>query len=130
MPVNHPRPGPGWPHYPAHLNRSDAQHCLDQLGHAWQQALCEPLPIACATAFAWLKGEEKDNGDNEARKVFESGFMHTGEQDKEPALARAWTDFDEMLAVRHGDERAFDYWTGQLYAPLYQHAQWSEHGDH
>jgi exodeoxyribonuclease V gamma subunit len=112
-----------------HLNRSDAQHCLDQLGHAWQQALCEPLPIACATAFAWLKGEEKDNGDNEARKVFESGFMHTGEQDKEPALARAWADFDDMLAVRHDDERAFDYWTGQLYAPLYQHAQWREPGD-
>ena len=112
-----------------HLNRSDAQHCLDQLGHAWQQALCEPLPIACATAFAWLKGEEKDNGDNEARKVFESGFMHTGEQDKEPAIARAWADFDSMLAARHGDDSAFAYWTEQLYAPLYQHAQWSEHGD-
>ena len=62
--------------------------------------------------------------------MFESGFMHTGEQDKEPALARAWADFGDMLAVRHGDERAFDYWTEQLYAPLYQHAQWSEHGDH
>ena len=113
-----------------HLNRSDAQQCLDQLGHAWQQALCEPLPIACATAFAWLKGEEKDNGENEARKVFESGFMHTGEQDKEPAIARAWADFDTLLAVRHGDESAFAYWIEQLYAPLYQHAQWSEHGDH
>ena len=45
-----------------------------------------------------IKGEEKDNGEYEARKQFESGFMHTGEQEKEPALARAWTDFDALLA--------------------------------
>jgi len=71
------------------LGRDAARENLDRIGHAWHQALCEPLPIACATAFAWLKGEEKDNGEYEARKAFESGFMHTGEQEKEPALARA-----------------------------------------
>ncbi len=116
------------------VHRDDAQQCLDQLGHAWRRALCEPLPVACATAFAWLKGDEKDNGENEARKAFESGFMHTGEQDKEPALARAWVDFDTLMAQRHGDEdhgdrRAFEYWTGQLYAPLYHQAKWTEPGD-
>ncbi|MED5389083.1 MAG: exodeoxyribonuclease V subunit gamma [Pseudomonadota bacterium] len=116
------------------INRNDAQSLLDQIGHAWQQALCEPLPIACATAFAWLKGEEKDRGDSEARKAFESGFMHTGEQDKEPTLARAWPDFDTLMAARldkkgHGDDSAFAYWTEQLYAPLYQQADWIEPGD-
>ena len=111
------------------LARDAAQQHLDRIGQAWRQALCEPLPIACATAFAWLKGEEKDNGEYEARKQFESGFMHTGEQEKEPALARAWTDFDALLAPRHGDLSAFEYWTGQLYAPLYAHAQWHEPGE-
>ncbi|MCG8394079.1 MAG: exodeoxyribonuclease V subunit gamma [Pseudomonadales bacterium] len=111
------------------INRGDARLLLDQIGQAWQQALCEPLPIACATAFAWLKGEEKERGESDARKAFKSGFMHTGEQDKEPAIARAWADFDTLLAQRHGEQPAFVYWTEQLYAPLYQHAQWSEHGD-
>ena len=53
----------------------------------------------------------------------------TGEQEKEPAIARAWADFDTLLAVRHGDQSAFAYWTDQLYAPLYQHAQWRDPGD-
>ncbi|MDX1805075.1 MAG: exodeoxyribonuclease V subunit gamma, partial [Alcanivorax sp.] len=112
-----------------HLNREAAQQHLDGIGQAWQQALCEPLPVACATAFAWLQGEEKDNGEAQARKAFESGFMHTGEQEKDAALARAWPDFDALLVARHQQQIAFAYWTEQLYAPLYQQADWIAAGD-
>lgn len=110
------------------INQSAAQQHLEQLATGWQQALCEPLPVACATAFAWLKGEEKERGESEARKVFESGFNYRGEQEKEPALSRAWADFDAMLKPAHDDISAFAYWTDQLYAPLYAHADWSESG--
>ncbi|MGB1465753.1 MAG: exodeoxyribonuclease V subunit gamma [Alcanivorax nanhaiticus] len=118
------------------INRNAAQQQLEQLAHGWQQALCEPLPIACATAFAWLKGKDKSKGEqeeqrgeSEARKVFESGFNHTGEQEKEPALCRAWHDFDAMLTPTHNDTSAFAYWIEQLYAPLYTHADWSASGE-
>jgi ATP-dependent exoDNAse (exonuclease V) beta subunit len=33
------------------------------------------------------------------------------------------------LVLGHGDLSAFEYWTGQLYAPLYAHAQWHEPGE-
>ncbi|CUR45454.1 Exodeoxyribonuclease V gamma chain [Alloalcanivorax xenomutans] len=112
----------------APMDPATARERLDAIGRAWQQALCEPLPIACATAFAWLAGEEKDKGEAEARKVFEPGFNSDGEQFREPAIARAWSGFDAMLAVRHDDKPAFCHWTEQLYAPLYQQAQWTEQG--
>ncbi|KAF0806768.1 exodeoxyribonuclease V subunit gamma [Alcanivorax xiamenensis] len=112
----------------APVDPATAQEQLNAIGRAWQQALCEPLPIACATAFAWLAGEEKDRAEAEARKVFEPGFNSEGEQFREPAIARAWPDFDTLMAVRHDDQPAFCYWTGQLYAPLYQQAQWTEQG--
>ncbi len=118
------------------ITRDDARQQLTHLVQGWQQALREPLPVACATAFAWLKGKDKSEGEqeeqrgeNEARKVFEPGFNYQGEQQKEPALGRAWASFDAMLEPTQGDISAFAYWTEQLYAPLYAHADWLASGD-
>ncbi|ASK34591.1 exodeoxyribonuclease V subunit gamma [Alcanivorax sp. N3-2A] len=104
---------------------------LQDLAAAWREGLCRPLPVACATAFAWLGGEQKERAEQDARGVFESGFSHVGEGDKDAALKRAWPDFDTLLAAREaGDSQpALAVWAHRLYAPLFQHCQWHDPGD-
>jgi len=114
------------------LPAEQARAHLEQLARAWREGLCRPLPVACATAFAWLAGEQKDRQETDARKAFESGFSHVGEGDKDAALKRAWPDFDTLLAARdNADEPqpALALWAQRLYAPLYAHCQWHEPGE-
>ena len=110
------------------LSQTNAQAQLDQLGHAWQQALCQPLPVACATAFAWLQEEDEDKAFKAAERKYTSSDFSHGEVD-DPALARAWPDFDTLWARERDGQPSFVYWTKQLYASLFMNSQWAELGD-
>jgi len=110
------------------VTQQAAQQHLDQLGHAWQQALCHPLPVACATAFAFLAEEDEEKGVKAARNKYTSSDFSRGEVD-DPSLARAWPDFDTLWAQTKEEEPLFLYWTEQLYAPLFLNSQWAELGD-
>ncbi|MCK0153134.1 exodeoxyribonuclease V subunit gamma [Alcanivorax sp. S6407] len=110
------------------LTREAAQGCLDQLGYAWQEALCHPLPIACASAFALLAEDDEEKGRKAAERKYTSSDFNHGEVD-DPALARAWPDFDILWGVEHDGEPRFLHWTEQLYEPLFINSQWAELGD-
>ena len=112
----------------------DAQAAWAQLLQAWETGLCAPLPVACATAFAWVEAcdERMQNGGGEprarlpapdagsrqaqqaARAVFEGGFNFVGDVDKSPAIRRAYPTFDSLL--REPD--AFAHWAKTLYQPI------------
>lgn len=108
----------------APLPAGQARAWLDELARAWREGLCRPLPVAAATAFAWLEGEAKERGEQEARKTFESGFKYVGEGDKDAALKRAWPDFDTLLAATENGRPALAVWAERLYQPLHAHGQW------
>ena len=87
---------------------------------AWQKGMRRPLPLAARTAFAWLRAmpmPDKDKGEagalsaetgvsglipekarEAARKVYEGGFMQTGELDTCDYLQRAYPDFNALYA--------------------------------
>ena len=48
------------------VTQQAAQQHLDQLGHAWQQALCHPLPVACATICFLTEEDEEKGGKRQA----------------------------------------------------------------
>lgn len=110
------------------VTQANAQSLLDQLGYAWQQALCHPLPVACATAFAWLTEEDEERAQKAAERKYTSSDFNHGEVD-DPSLARAWPDFDTLWAPQRDGQPSFIYWTEQLYEPLFMNSQWAELGD-
>ncbi|MNY43033.1 RecBCD enzyme subunit RecC [compost metagenome] len=77
--------------------------------------MCEPLPVGCKTAFAWLSGIGGAALD-QARETFEGGYMVTGEVASSAALRRAYPDFDALS----GDGR-FTLLAEHLYGPLFNH---------
>lgn len=97
------------------LNKSAAQEHLQRLLQSWVEGMCEPLPVGCKTAFAWLS----DAGDaalDKARGAFEGGYMVTGEVASSAALRRAYPDFDALSA-----DGRFTLLAEQLYGPLFNH---------
>jgi len=85
---------------------------------AWRAGLCRPLSLAVATGFAWLeKGGNADARAPEAalaaaRAAYESG---DGERQRNAYLARAFPDFDALLA-----DGEFARWVELLLRPLMQ----------
>lgn len=106
------------------LPTDEAHARLDDLARAWREGLCRPLPVATATAFAWLEGEDSEQ---QARKTFESGFNHIGEVDKSAALKRAWPNFECLLAETEHGRPALAAWAERLYQPLHGHGVWESH---
>jgi len=97
----------------APLSKPAAQAHLHRLLELWVAGMCEPLPVGCKAAFAWLS----DSGDaalEKARTTFEGGYRLTGEVASSAALRRAYPDFDALCA----DER-FTLLAAQLYGPLF-----------
>ncbi len=101
--------------FPA-LQQQQAEQQLQCLLAYWAEGMCQPLPVACKTAFAWLS--KADSGPqsamDEARKVYEGGYNLSGEVTGSTALRRAYADFDALCA----DER-FSELADQLYGELY-----------
>lgn len=86
---------------------------LQQLLYWWLRGMSQPLPVVPATALAFLQ-----NGENEARRVYEGGPFHIGERQYDAALARQYPDFDSLLA-----DGLFLQCAQALYLPLLQ-ADW------
>ncbi|KQP13081.1 exodeoxyribonuclease V subunit gamma [Pseudorhodoferax sp. Leaf267] len=104
----------------------EARRYWSVLLQAWQRGLCQPLPLALRTGFAWLEaqGTEGDTpqspawqkarvcyeGDDAARGVAEGG--------QSAYLARAFPSFEALWA-----QGAFAQWARTLLAPLDQAVQ-------
>jgi exodeoxyribonuclease V gamma subunit len=93
------------------IEQGNAQRQLETLATLWRQGMDAPLPTACATALAWLRGDAR-----QAKAAYD-GAEHAGsdtfaERD-EPCLARLWKDYAELAA-----ERDHEHVSGRLYAPL------------
>jgi len=115
----------------APLAPDTARAHLEALARGWREGLCQPLPLACDTGFAWLGGEPREQQERDARAVFESGFNRPGEVDRDAALGRAWPDFETLLAVAddpHGGP-ALAAWAHRLYGPLFEHVEWLRPGE-
>lgn len=72
-----------------------ARASLDRLLDAYRQGLCEPLPFAPGTAWAWLGEPDEDKALKRAEAVFNSGYDLPGEGD-DPYIARVYPDFDSI----------------------------------
>jgi exodeoxyribonuclease V gamma subunit len=57
----------------------------------WRQNLDQPLPTACKTALAHLRG-------GDARGTYDGGYERPGEVQRDPCLARLWPDFATLAA--------------------------------
>ncbi len=103
-------------HFPP-IAKPRATELLQNLLICWAEGMCEPLPIACKSAFAWLdKGtDDAEKALEAAQKEYEGGFEHTGEVQGSTALRRAYADFEALTA----DDR-FTALAGQLYGALHQ----------
>ncbi|MFF7705974.1 exodeoxyribonuclease V subunit gamma [Pseudomonas sp. NPDC007930] len=100
---------------------AQARAQLASLLAAWAQAMREPLPVACRSAFAWLEQSPGDEGDEAprlaaARDAYEGGYMAAGEVEGSFALRRAYPDFDSLNASGQ-----FGQWAERLYGGLFQH---------
>ncbi len=92
------------------LQRAEAVASLDMLIDCWREGMAAPLPLACATALAWLQGEN-------AAAVYEGRFEGRAEVD-DMALARVYPSFDALRA-----DGRFATLAERMYGPL---LQWSK----
>jgi exodeoxyribonuclease V gamma subunit len=103
------------------LDPSQARAHWAALVGAWHAGRCRPLPLAPKTGLAWLAQRARDDGAGEkaralARKVFEEhnpAFQQFAEREGDPALARAFADFDALCAGG-----GFERWAEALLEPL------------
>ncbi|HET8764372.1 MAG TPA: exodeoxyribonuclease V subunit gamma, partial [Rhodanobacter sp.] len=84
---------------------------LHALFAAVAEGMCQPLPIARRTAFAWLIGPA-ESAPSRARARYDRGaYVGQGEVADDACLAREWPDFAALHAA------GFERWL-HLYAPL------------
>ncbi|AZC99966.1 exodeoxyribonuclease V subunit gamma [Pseudomonas chlororaphis] len=101
------------------LDRDAALQSLGDLLLAWQAGMCQPLPVAVKTAFAWLGQSDPGKAEAAARKAYEGdGQTSDGERRESPALARQYPDYNALIA-----DETFSGWVDALYRPLLQ-APW------
>ncbi|MED7668205.1 exodeoxyribonuclease V subunit gamma [Pseudomonas moraviensis subsp. stanleyae] len=101
------------------MERDRALRFLGDLLLAWQTGMCQPLPIAIKTAFAWLSQTDPVKAEAAARKAYEGdGQTSDGERRESPALLRQYPDFGALLA-----DETFNGWCDALYRPLFE-APW------
>ncbi|GGE77907.1 exodeoxyribonuclease V subunit gamma [Massilia psychrophila] len=74
----------------APLEAQQARTELAALITLWRKNLDQPLPVACKTALAQLRGDD-------ARATYDGGFELSGEVD-DLCLARLWPDFAALAA--------------------------------
>ena len=105
------------------LASDQAHDWLAQLLRGWQAGLRRPLPVATATAVAFLKALDNSDDDRAlqaARARFEGGYNSPGEVAREPAVARWFPDFDSLLAAGNPKDD-FRHWARALYSPAMRH---------
>ncbi|MBF7730735.1 exodeoxyribonuclease V subunit gamma [Pseudomonas sp. N040] len=100
------------------VEAASATEQLQDILQCWAAGMCQPLPLACKTAFAWLAAADSDadKAMDEARKAFEGAYQRRGEVQDSPALRRAYADFDALCA-----DGQFARLAEQLYGALFRH---------
>ena len=101
----------------APVDTQQAQEVASGWLHGWREGLCQPLPVAVETAFAYLMAKDEQR-ESKARQCYEGSDFSTGELDKSPALQRTYGDFASMW-----DTDEFERWAHQLYQPLVELSQ-------
>ncbi len=101
---------------------------LRELIAAWQSGMRAPLPLAIATAFAWLgkEGTPASDADSDAwkaaMKAYEGdGYHDPGEVGRNPYLTHRWPSFAALRDARRGTPDNFAELAERLLAPV-QHA--------
>ena len=87
------------------LEPEAARAGLAALLDAWAEGTARPLPVACTTAIASLRGKG-------AEQAYEGGWQQSGEVD-DACLARLYPDFESLTA-----DGEFPHWAQQLYGPV------------
>jgi len=84
----------------APMDAEDALNALGTLVRAWREDMSGPLPVAMKAAIAWITAGDDEAGEAAARRAYSPADEFTrGEVDGDAYLARAWPDFDAMLAA-------------------------------
>ncbi|QHI97191.1 exodeoxyribonuclease V subunit gamma [Xylophilus rhododendri] len=101
------------------LTREQAGNYWSTLIDAWQQGMRRPLPFARKTAAAWLNAKgSNDERRDKARARYElhdPEQQQFGERHDNPALARAYADFDALWS-----DGEFADWIDRLLKPIDQ----------
>ncbi|SDL97140.1 DNA helicase/exodeoxyribonuclease V, gamma subunit [Modicisalibacter muralis] len=110
------------------LDPDIARGHLRELIAAWQSGMRAPLPLAIATAFAWLgkEGAPASDADSDAwkaaMKAYEGdGYHDPGEVGRNPYLAHRWPSFAALKDAQRGTTDDFAELAERLLAPV-QHA--------
>jgi exodeoxyribonuclease V gamma subunit len=77
------------------IDRAAAIEQLNRLLQGYRRGLCEPLPLAPNTAWAWLSEADTERGLKNAREAFNTHYLLPGEGD-DPYIARVWPDFESI----------------------------------
>lgn len=102
------------------IDEPTARHQLINLLDSWFDAIQQPYPIACKTAFCWLENHKvaPDQAIDKARICFEGGYNVQGEIENDPILARIWPNFDTLLNNQLTQNQRFTDLCQQLYQPI------------
>ncbi|MDF1629449.1 MAG: exodeoxyribonuclease V subunit gamma [Alcanivoracaceae bacterium] len=122
------------------MDAARANEYLTELLDGWLAGLCEPLPLACRTGFAFVAAEQaqatgtsKSNPLNKARDAYQGNNYGNNSARGEvsygnhQALRRAFPDFTALTTAQHGEEPAFCHWARRLYGPLLAHSEVAGH---
>ncbi|TBU90341.1 exodeoxyribonuclease V subunit gamma [Stutzerimonas kirkiae] len=101
----------------APLPADEARGLLATWLQAWRQGMCQPLPVALKSAFAWLAQEDPQRAWEAAQQCYEGGFQLAGEVAGDASLARQYPDFASLAA-----DGRFAEWSRLLYLPLLEFA--------
>ncbi|WP_027855648.1 exodeoxyribonuclease V subunit gamma [Marinobacterium litorale] len=99
-----------------------AREILTTLVNCWAQAMQGPPPLACKAGLALLT-EPEEKAIQAALSAYQGNSQFSGELQSDPALARAWPDFEQLLVG------GLEPWARALYEPLLQHASIQGTGD-
>jgi exodeoxyribonuclease V gamma subunit len=114
----------------APVPQPEAMALLETLVQTYQSAWLRPLPVACKTAWAFLKtlapnpqpadqapdpAEQRDDAHEAAQTVFEGDFLNAGERLSSPYLVRAFDSYQDL-------EPELPQWSRVLYGALFQSA--------
>jgi DNA helicase/exodeoxyribonuclease V, gamma subunit (EC 3.1.11.5) len=84
----------------APMDSAHARAALGALVRAWLANMSRPLPVAMKAAIAWIAASDDEAAEAAARRAYSpTDEFSRGEVDGDPYLARAWPDFDAMLAA-------------------------------
>lgn len=110
------------------MDQQEAAAMLEDILQAWAEGLCQPLPLAPRTAFAFLQAKTQGARLSAARRAYESSYRHTGEVDYSgnAALKRSYPDFESLIRTQIANESVFECRVNRLYRPMFEYLKESD----